>query len=87
VGNYTALGFRQLNHLQLDPVLAGGSGGLLTCIPLIDKGQIDTLAGGHLHGLGQLSHLGSIISRRGGDVSGQEMTESVWTCFEKLDSL
>lgn len=69
-----SLGLRQLDHLQLNPMLPGGIRGLFARVALIDMSQIDTLTGGNRHGLGQLSHFGSIISRGGGDVSGQQIT-------------
>ncbi len=72
-----AFGLRQFNNLQLDAMLAGRGCRFLACIVLIAIGQLDTLAGGQLHGLRQLSHLSAIIHRGGGDMGGQKVTEHV----------
>ena len=68
------------------PCVAGGLGRLLAGVALIDIGEIDGVAGGGLHGLGQPPDLGAVVGVGGRDVQRQEVAQRVdrqWT-FEPL---
>jgi len=72
-----ALGLRQLDDLERDAMFSGRCGGLFSCIALVDKSDLDVLAGFRLNGLGDAADLGAIVSVCGRDMQGQKMAKGV----------
>ncbi len=71
------LGFWQFDHNQFDAMLSRILSRSVTSVPLVNKGDLNRIAGGFLNLLGQFSHLISLLFIGWGDVQSQQMAQGI----------